>query len=258
MFSGRNLPTSRRNLPCIFYHAYWRSTDFLTPWSRDLLQKITGFQLVKDFPTFCGTRRFVIAFTNTHQLSLSWAISIQSILPPHPTSWRSILILSSNLRLGLASGLFPSGFPTKTLCTPLLSPIHATCPSHLILPDFITRKILGEEYRSLSSSLCSFLHSSSTSSLLGPNILLSIIFSNALSLRSSLNVSDQVSHPYITKGSTFLWNGCGFLQNASHFLPEWSSSVIHSYSYTTCFNTENSAFCPHGFYLLHTVLTIKW
>ena len=56
---------------------------------------------------------------------------IQSI-PPHPTSWRSILILSSPLCLGLPSGLFPSGFPTITLNMPLLFPIHTTCPAHVI------------------------------------------------------------------------------------------------------------------------------
>jgi len=57
-----------------------------------------------------------------------------------------------HLRLGLPSGLFPSGFPSKTLYTLLFSPISSTCPVHLIL-DFITRTILGEEYRSISSSL---------------------------------------------------------------------------------------------------------
>ena len=51
---------------------------------------------------------------------------------------------------------------SKTLCTPLSSSIRATCPAHLILLDFITRTILGEEYRSFSSLLCNFLHSSVT------------------------------------------------------------------------------------------------
>ena len=89
----------------------------LTPWYRVLLEQLTGLQLVKKFPAFHGTRRFITALTSVRHLSLSWASPIQSIYP-HLTSWRSILILSTHLRLGLPSGLFPSGFPTKNLYTP--------------------------------------------------------------------------------------------------------------------------------------------
>ena len=93
-------------------------TYLLTPWCRVVLEKLTGLQLVKKFPAFHGTRRFITALTSVRHLSLSWTSPIQSIYP-HPTSWRSILILSTHLRLGLPSGLLPSGFPTKTLYIPL-------------------------------------------------------------------------------------------------------------------------------------------
>jgi hypothetical protein len=60
-------------------------TYFLTPWSRGLLEKLTGSQLVKKIPAFYVTWRFITAFTSPCHLSLSWASSIQA-MPPHPAS----------------------------------------------------------------------------------------------------------------------------------------------------------------------------
>ena len=78
-------------------------TYWLTSWSRVLLEKLTGSAASQEIPRLFGTRRFLTVPTSTRHLSLSWASSIQSI-SSHPTSWRSILILSSHLRLGLPSG----------------------------------------------------------------------------------------------------------------------------------------------------------
>ena len=80
-------------------------------------EKVTGLQLVKKFPAFHGTRRFITSLTSVHRLFLSWASPIQSIYS-HPTSWRSILIVSTHLGLGHPSGLLPSSFNSKTLYTP--------------------------------------------------------------------------------------------------------------------------------------------
>ena len=122
------------------YSLPYLHTYLITPWST-VLEKLTGSQLVKKFPTFYGTRRFITALKSARHLSLSSASSIQS-MPPH-----FLYLIIIHLRLGLPIGLFPSGFPNKTLYTPLVYPIRATCPAHLILLDIIIRTIIDEEYR---------------------------------------------------------------------------------------------------------------
>ena len=90
-------------------------------------------------------------------LSLSWASSIQSIT--HTSNNLKILL---NIIHPSASGSPKCSLPIRCphqKYTLLLSPIRATCPAHPILLHFITRTIFGEQYRSLSSSLCRFLHS---------------------------------------------------------------------------------------------------
>jgi len=123
--------TLRTNKCVCLYHASQLFlsiiTYLLTPYSRVLLEKLTDSELVKKLPTFYWTRMFITAFTSARHMSLSWASPIQSTTP-HRSSWRSILILSSHLRLCLPIGLFPSGFSTKIFYTSLLSPIRATCP----------------------------------------------------------------------------------------------------------------------------------
>ena len=148
------------NIKFLSHKIYFRKSYLLlllTTRCRVLPEQLTGLQLVKKFPAFHGTPRFITALKSVCHLSLSWASPIQSTCP-HPTSWRSIQILFTHLRLDLPSGLFSSGFPTKTLYTPLSSPIRATCPAHLILLDFITRTILGEEYKTFISSLCNYCY----------------------------------------------------------------------------------------------------
>jgi hypothetical protein len=89
-------------------------------------------------------------------------------------------------------------FPPKSYMRSCSPPAcYMPCPSH---PPWLNLVITrGEVYKLRSSSLCSFLQPI-TSSLFHPNMLLSTLFSNTLSLCRSLNVGDQVSFPHRTTG----------------------------------------------------------
>ena len=102
----------------------------LTPWSRALLEKLTGSQLVKKFPAFYGSRRFITSFTSARHLSLSWTRLMQSITQ-HTTSWMSILILHSHPCLGLPSGLFCFDIHFNAILGRLPSSILWTWPYHV-------------------------------------------------------------------------------------------------------------------------------
>ena len=177
----------------------WCAMNLLTSWRRVLLEKLTGLQLVKKFHAFHGTWRFITALTRVHHLSLSWASPIQSIYP-YPTSWRSILILSTHLRLGLPSGSFPPVSPSRHYIPPYPHPYASHAQAILFSSILSPAQYWVRSINHFSSSVCNLLRSPFTSSLLGRNILLNTMFSNTLSFLSSHNVSYQVSHPYKTIG----------------------------------------------------------
>ena len=81
-------------------------TYLLTPWSRVLLEKLTGSAASQEIPRILWNPKI---HYRTHKCPppLPFLSQLHPVPTTPPTSWRSILILSSHLRLGLPNGLFP-------------------------------------------------------------------------------------------------------------------------------------------------------
>jgi phage FluMu protein Com len=105
------------------------TSNYLPSCSRVLLEKLTIPKLVKKCPKIKEIQRLITVVTRAHHSSLHrarWVHSAQF----HPSSLRSILILSSHLCLCLQIRLYPWGFPTKPWYAFVFSPLmcYMTCP----------------------------------------------------------------------------------------------------------------------------------
>ena len=161
-------------------------TYLLTLWSRVLLQKLTDFAANQEIPRILWNPK---VHYRSHKRPPP--VPILSQLYPVPTTPSHFQKIHLNIILPSTPG---SPKWSLSIMVPHQNPVFASplpstryMPRNLSLLHFITRIVFGEQHRSLSSSLCSFLHSPVTPTLLGPNIPLSTQFSNTLSLRSSLN-----------------------------------------------------------------------
>ena len=130
---------------------------------------------------FYGTQSFITIYTTAHH----WPYFVWNPLHSH------LCILK------LPKDLFPSGFLTRITSEVLFAAVHATFLPIWTLLDRL--KNWGDVW--LVKYLITWLYLVKvTSSLLGPNILLSTLLLNPLILHSSINITDQVLYPYKTIG----------------------------------------------------------
>ena len=130
---------------------------------------------------------------------LSLARSFQS-MPSHLTSWKSILILSSHLRLGLPSGLFLSApfhqIPVRNSTRYLPRPSHSSCFDY---PCNIWWAVQTIKLHIMSFSPLTYYLIPLRHTYLPQDPILEHP-SNIHSFCFSFSVTDQISHPYKTTG----------------------------------------------------------
>jgi hypothetical protein len=140
--------------------------------------------------TFYRIRRFITVFTRALHWSLSSARSIR------PNSLRSILIFSFHIRLGLPSGLFSLAFPPKSYINS--SSPHACYMSRPSHPPWSDLSYYTWRKTQLMKLIIQFSSASYYFILLRSKYSPQHPVLKTLGLCSSLNVRDQVSHPYKT------------------------------------------------------------
>ena len=164
-------------------------------------------------------------------------------------------ILSSHLGLGSSNWSLSLRFPHQNpVCNfPQSQTSHMPRPSQSCL--FVHPHLIWRGVQIIKFFIMCLLQSPVTSSYLDTNIFLSTLFSNILSLCSSLNISVQVSHPYkillllllLSSSSLLYHNKRDVRSSAQNNLPD----AIHS-SLSACFidfltrETVNFVTCRNG------------
>jgi hypothetical protein len=134
----RTQKKTKQNLPLLTSRIFSTSGQWSSCYVHDWLLLIISMEyshswkansssVCQQIPCIYGTWRFITIFTTAHHLSL----------PIHPISFKPILIVHSQLRLSLPSGLFSWGFITKTVYAIFVFPSHATSPAQVVLLGLI-------------------------------------------------------------------------------------------------------------------------
>jgi len=150
-------------------------------------KKLTVPQCVKEYP-------WILLNSNVHYLLHNIPPLFCVLNQINPIHVLPSYFFAIRFNIFLSCIRLPSVLFRFTLYAFIFSPIHTTCPVHLVFLYFIAWIMFSNEHESLSSSLCRFLHSPVTSSHLGPTILLSTIFSISSYVPPSLFATEFHTH----------------------------------------------------------------